>query len=114
MSRRHDSELWQRTIIESLRPIDPQALFWVALLEIEDGDASDDELDAFPDDELVAFVDAWLDELDPDGEPAERTWEREGVCVRFKAQGRGATSRGWTAMPSLKPARAADGGHRAR
>ena len=101
MADRQDWELWQRTIIEALRPIDPPALFWVALGRIDFTAASDHELDDFPAEEMVAFVNLWLAGVDPEGGETTIEWSGGGVQLQFNARGRSVEVRGWTAMPSL-------------
>ncbi len=102
MSDQHeDYEAWQREIIESLRPIDPPALFWLGLSELDFREAVGHRREHFPYDDLRTFVDDWLAGLDPNSGEATIEWTGGGVRVRFRARPRGADSRGWKAMPSL-------------
>jgi hypothetical protein len=61
-----DEDTWRRIIFEALRPIDSEAQFNVALLEMDFRNMTADEADDFPADELARFVDDWLETLDPD------------------------------------------------
>jgi len=96
-----DAELWQRTVFEALRPIDPEALFHVSLLEMDFREVEDHDLADFPASDLVAFVDDWLRNLDPDAGESMNEWEGGGVRLVLCAKGRGASWRGWGAMPTL-------------
>jgi hypothetical protein len=101
MADDQDWEEWQRRIVESLRPIDAAALFWVGLSEIDLRGAPGHRLDEFPFAELVAFVDGWLAGVDPDGPEQQTAWQGGGVRLGFRARGRKPAERGWQAMPSL-------------
>lgn len=97
-----DPGRWQRWIFEALRPVDAPALFWLGIIEPVDLSAATGErLEDFPADDLRRWVDEWLSELDPDGEPAQREWIGGGVRLHFRAMGRRVENRGWTAMPSF-------------
>lgn len=98
---RQDYEKWLREIIESLRAVDPPALFWLGLSEVDFRQAPGHQLNDFPFDGLRAFVDEWLSTLDPDGAEATTEWHGGGVRLGFRAKGRKTMERGWTAMPSL-------------
>lgn len=98
---RQDYEEWLREIIESLRPVDPPALFWLALSEVDFRQAPGQRLTVFPFEKLLTFVDEWLSTLDPDGPEATTEWRGGGVRLGFRANGRTAMARGWKAMPSL-------------
>jgi hypothetical protein len=101
VAERHDDyEQWQREIIESLRPVDPRALFWLGLAEIDFREAPGHRRADFAFEEMRQYVDAWLNTLDPDGPEATTEWRGGGVRLRFRAKGRDPTTRGWT-MPSL-------------
>jgi hypothetical protein len=70
-----DRERWQHRIFEALRPVDRHALFWLGIIEPVDLTAArGNRLEDFPADDLRRWVDEWLSELDPDGEPAQREW----------------------------------------
>ena len=97
-----DREAWQGSIFEALRPVDRRALFWLGIVEpVDFSAATRHRLEDFPADDLRRWVDEWLAELDPDGEPAQRKWTGGGVRLHFQARGRGVENRGWTAMPSF-------------
>jgi hypothetical protein len=97
-----DHETWQRSIFAALRPVDPQALFWLGIIEPVDlSAAGGHRAEDFPADGLHGWVDEWLSKLDPDGEPAQREWTGGGVRLHFRAMGRSVENRGWTAMPSF-------------
>jgi hypothetical protein len=98
---RQDYEEWQREIIESLRPVDPPAVFWLGLSEVDFRGAPGHRLQEFPFENLRAFVDEWLSTLNPDGPEATTEWQGGGVRLGFRAKGRTAMARGWKAMPSL-------------
>jgi hypothetical protein len=101
VEERQDWEEWQRQIIESLRPIDPHALFWLGLTEIDFRQATGHRLVEFPFEQLRVFVDEWLSTLDPDGPSAQTEWRGGGVKLGMQARGRNPLQRGWRAMPSL-------------
>lgn len=63
-----DAETWKRTVYEALRPIDPEAQFNVGLAELDFRGTPGRRPVDFPANDLAAFVDGWLDGLDPDGE----------------------------------------------
>jgi hypothetical protein len=100
-----DWEAWERTIYGSLRQLDPQidpeALFWVGLVEVDFGNAPGHPLEDFPAEQLREWVNAWLSELDPNGREFEREWNGGGVRLRFRTKGRTPAARGWGAMPSF-------------
>ncbi len=98
---RQDYEKWLCEIIESLRAVDPPALFWLGLSEVDFRQAPGHQLDDFPFGDVRAFVDEWLSTLDPDGPEATTEWQGGGVRLGFRAKGRKAMARGWTATPSL-------------
>jgi hypothetical protein len=104
-SEPQDWDAWERTLYASLceidREIDPQALFWVGLLEADFGDAPDHRFEGFPAGELKEWLNAWLSELDPHGREFEREWIGGRVRLRFRAKGRTPAARGWPAMPSF-------------
>jgi hypothetical protein len=97
----YDPETWQRTVFEALRPIDPDAQFNVGLAELDFRGVMGHSPDHFPSDELVAFVDGWLEGLDPDSDDATTEWEGGGVRLVIRAKGRGPSWRGWKDMPSF-------------
>jgi hypothetical protein len=96
-----DADTWQRTVFEALRPIDPRALFNVSLKEMDFRDAGQEDPADFPGDELAAHVNAWLDDLDPDGDVATTEWQGGGVSLVVRARGRGSAWRGWVGVPSF-------------
>jgi hypothetical protein len=100
-----DLDAWQQTIYESLRgsdpPIDPQALFWVGLVETDLEDTPGQELGEFPGAELREELNAWLSELDPQGREFEHEWKGGGVRLRFRAKGRTPAAQGWREVPSF-------------
>jgi hypothetical protein len=97
-----DGDTWTRTVYEALRPIDPQALFNVGLTELDFRGTPGHTPAAFPAADFAAFVDGWLDGLDPDASAASRTgWEGGGVRLVLRALGRSSESRGWKDMPSF-------------
>jgi hypothetical protein len=97
----YDPEAWQRTIFEALRPADPRALFNLAMLELDLRETPGRRPEDFPADDLVAFMNGWLDGLDPEAGPHVAEWKGPGVRLKFQARGRGASWRGWKAMPSF-------------
>lgn len=99
--QQEDYEAWTREIIESLRAIDPPALFWVGVTEIDFREASGHRRDEFPFEALRRFVNDWLATLDPDGNDALIEWHDSGVRLGFRAKGRTSMASGWKAMPSL-------------
>jgi hypothetical protein len=97
-----DAETWTRTVYEALRPIDPRAQFNVGLTELDFRGIHGYTPAAFPAADLVAFVDRWLDGLDPDaGEASTTGWEGGGVRLVLRALGRSSKLRGWKDMPSF-------------
>jgi len=103
----YDPEVWQRTVFEALRPIDPDAQFNVGLAELDFRDVLGHSPGDFPAADLAAFVDAWLGGLDPNGGDATTEWKGGGVRLVIRAKGRGKSWRGWKDMPSfnqLEPA----------
>ena len=97
----YDPEVWQRTVFEALRPIDPEAQFNVGLAELDFRGVLDHSPDDFPVEELAAFVDGWLEGLDPDRDDATTEWNGGGVRLVIRAKGRGPGWRGWKDMPSF-------------
>ena len=82
-----DYEAWQRELIESLRPIDPPAFFWLGLSELDFREAVGHRRDQFSD-ELRRFVDDWLAGLDPNGGEATTEWAAAvsgSACARSRA-----------------------------
>lgn len=102
-----DAETWHRTVFEALRPIDPKGLFNVSLAEMDFRDVGEHVPEDFPAAELAAFVDDWLDGLDPDASvdpnapPSQTEWRGGGVRLVIRARGRGPSWRGWTDVPSF-------------
>jgi len=96
-----DGDTWQHTVFEALRPIDPRVQFNVSLTELDFRDTPGHETSDFPASELAAFVNAWLDGLDPDAEATTTEWEGGGVRLVARAVGRGQSWRGWADMPSF-------------
>jgi hypothetical protein len=98
-----DAETWTRTVYEALRPIDPEAQFNVGLAELNFRGTPGHRPADFPASDLAAFVDGWLDGLDPDanGESPTIAWEGGGVRLVLRALGRSSRSRGWKDMPSF-------------
>jgi hypothetical protein len=96
-----DWAAWERSLYEALRLIDPEASFWVGVVEFDLGDTPGHRLEDFPAGELTKWVNAWLSELDPHGREYEREWTGGGVRLRFSAKGRTPAAQGWTAMPSF-------------
>jgi hypothetical protein len=96
-----DWAAWERSLYEALRLIDPEASFWVGVVEFDLGDTPGHRLEDFPAGELTKWVNAWLSELDPHGREYEREWTGGGVRLRFRAKGRTPAAQGWTAMPSF-------------
>ncbi len=97
----YEPEVWQRTVSEALRPIDPDAQFNVGLAELDFRDVLGHSPGDFPASDLTAFVDGWLEGLDPDSDDATTEWEGGGVRLVVRAKGRGPTWRGWKDMPSF-------------
>jgi hypothetical protein len=96
-----DAETWKHTVYEALRPIDPRAQFNVGLAELDFRGTPGHRPVDFPANDLAAFVDGWLDGLDPDGEAPTIGWEGGGVRLVLRAKGRGPSWRGWKDMPSF-------------
>jgi death-on-curing protein len=96
-----DSELWQRTIFNALRPIDPSARFHVSLSELDFRDVKTSRPEDFPANELVAFVDGWLESITPTQTPHETEWEGGGARLTIQARGRGPSWQGWKGIPSF-------------
>lgn len=91
-----------RLVAESLRPVDPLALFWLGISQIEIlPEAAEHELDELPAGELVAFVNTWLSHLDPEGAQTAITWSADGIRLVFHARGRTAEGKGDPSWPSL-------------
>lgn len=96
-----DAETWQRTVFEALRPIDPQGLFNVAMLELDFRDVADNQPEDFPGEDLAQFVNDWLVDVDPDEGVHETEWSGGGVHIRLQARGRGKSWRGFADLPSF-------------
>jgi hypothetical protein len=97
----YDPDAWQRTVFEALRPIDPDAQFNVGLAELDFRSVLGHSRGDFPAADLTAFVDKWLEGLDPDRDDARTEWEGGGVRLVIRAKGRGPGWRGWKDMPSF-------------
>ncbi|MGO9761393.1 MAG: hypothetical protein ACLP1Q_09080 [Solirubrobacteraceae bacterium] len=97
-----DAETWNRTVFEALRPIDSGAQFNVGLVELDFRGTPGHRPADFPAADLAAFVDLWLDGLDPDDSEASTIrWEGGGVRLVLRARGRSPSLRGWKDMPSF-------------
>lgn len=97
-----DADTWSRTVFEALRPIDADAQFNVGLAELDFRGTPGHRPADFPAADLAAFVDGWLDGLDPDsGEASTNGWNGGGVRLVLRAKGRGSSWRGWKDMPSF-------------
>lgn len=96
-----DEESWQRIIFEALRPVDPEALFRISLVELDFRDLGGGLPEDFPGDELADFVDRWLAGLDPDAGDFFTDWNAGGVRLRIQAHGRSLAWRGARDFPSF-------------
>jgi hypothetical protein len=97
-----DAETWTRSVYEALRPIDPKAHFNVGLAELDFRGTAGHRPADFPANDLAAFVDGWLDGLDPDDSEASTIeWDGGGVHLVLRARGRSQSWRGWKDMPSF-------------
>lgn len=96
-----DEESWRRIVFEALRPVDPEALFSVSLVEMDFRDLGEALPEDFPADDLADFVNRWLTSLDPDAGDFFTDWTAGGVRLRIQAQGRSLAWRGAKEFPSL-------------